>query len=41
MKLKQIHEMTHPTLDQKQAEQGEPGATEDELLAALKSERDD
>ena len=38
VKLKQIHKMTHPTLDQKQAE---PGAMEDELLAALESERDD
>jgi integrase/recombinase XerD len=41
VKLKQIHEMTHPTLHQKQAEEGEPGATEEELLATLESEDDD
>ena len=38
VKLKQIHEMTHPTLHQKQVEEGEPGATEEELLATLEAE---
>jgi integrase/recombinase XerD len=33
VKLKQTHEMTHPTLHQKQVEDGEPDATEGELLA--------
>ena len=38
VKLKQIHEMTHPTLRQNQAEEGEPRATEEELLATLEAE---
>ncbi len=33
VKLKQIHEMLRPTLHQKQVEDGEPDATEGELLA--------
>ena len=41
VKLKQIHEMTHPTLHQKQVEDGEPSATEDELLATLEDEGND
>ena len=38
VKLKQIHEMTHPTLHRKQAEEGEPEATKEELLSALEAE---
>ena len=40
VKLKQIHEMTHPTLHQKQVEEGEPEVTEEELLATLEAESD-
>lgn len=38
VKLKQNHEMTGPTLHQKQVEEGEPGAREEELLATLEAE---
>lgn len=41
VKLKQIHEMTHPTLRQKQVEEGELEATEEELLATLENEAND
>lgn len=41
VKLKQIHDMTNPTMHKKLESGGEPGATEDELLAALESEDDD
>ena len=39
VKLKQIHEMTHPTLHRKQAGEGEPEATEEELLSSLDEEK--
>lgn len=38
VKLKQIHEMTHPTLHQKPEPDDEPEATEDELLSTLDAE---
>lgn len=38
VKLKQIHEMTHPTLRQKPEQDGEPEATEEELLSTLDAE---
>ncbi len=39
VKLKQIHEMTHPTLHQKTDAETEPDATEEELLSTLDAER--
>lgn len=37
VKLKQIHEMIHPTLHKKPAEEEEPEATEEALLATLET----
>ncbi|WP_347332707.1 site-specific tyrosine recombinase XerC [Marinimicrobium locisalis] len=41
VKLKQIHDMTHPTMHKKHESDDEPEATEEELLATLESEDDD
>ena len=41
VKLKQIHEMTHPSLHQKQDADTEPDATEEELLATLAEENEE
>ena len=38
VKLKQIHEMTHPTLHKKSESDHEPAATEEELLSTLDAE---
>ncbi len=40
IKLKQVHEMTHPTLHRKPTQEKEPEATEAELLAALAAEEE-
>jgi len=41
VKLKKIHELTHPTLRGRHREQSEPEATEDELLAMLEAVGDE
>lgn len=40
-KRKQIHDITHPTMHKRQAEEGEPEAAEDDPLAALEDEAND
>ncbi len=40
VKLKQIHEMTHPTMHRKPAQEGEREATEAELMATLAAEEE-
>ena len=41
VKLKQIHDMTHPTMHREQQGCGEPEATKEELLAELDAENDE
>ena len=41
VKLKQIHEMTHPTMHKTQHPEDAPEATEEELMATLEAERDE
>lgn len=41
VKLKKIHELTHPTLQGRRKGEDEPEATEDELLAMLAHEQDE
>ncbi|MGS2724886.1 site-specific tyrosine recombinase XerC [Porticoccus sp. GXU_MW_L64] len=41
VKLKQIHDMTHPAMHRERQESDEPEATEEELLTTLEMESDD
>jgi len=41
VKLKQVHDMTHPTMHRQRPVESEPEATEEVLLAALDAESED